>query len=74
MDGVTQAQLLAQRLRKARRQASLSGSRLSSEQVMERMFRNGSDRKPNPWYPGPGKTDDSSTLRDSVSSPLVTLR
>jgi hypothetical protein len=61
-------------LRQARHKASLSGSRLTSEQVMERMFRNGSDRKPNPWYHGRAKTDDSSTLRDSVNSPLVILR
>jgi hypothetical protein len=74
MDGIIQAQQLAERLRKARRKAWLSGLRLTSEQAMEQMFRNGSDRKPNPWYHGPKKPDTSSIRRDSADSPLVTLR
>ena len=74
MNGNPQTTPLAERLRKARHKASLSGSRLTSDQVMKQIFSNGSDRKPNPWYRGPGKTDDSLTLRDSENSPLVTLR
>jgi hypothetical protein len=64
---------LADRLRKARLKASSIGSKMNSRQAMEQMFRNGSDRKPNPWYHGPGKTDDSSILRDSVKSPQISL-
>jgi hypothetical protein len=67
-------QQLAEILRKVRQQASAKSSSMTSEQVMEQMFRNGSDRKPNPWYRGPGQTDDSLTLRDSEHSPLITLR
>ena len=65
---------LAEKLRKARQQASAKCSGMTSAQVMEQMFRNGSDKKPNPWYRGPSLTDDSLTLRDSEPSPLVTLR
>ena len=56
-------QQLAEKLRKVRQQASANTSGMTSAQVMEQMFRNGSDRKPNPWYRGPGQTDDSLTLR-----------
>ncbi|KAB2638880.1 MAG: hypothetical protein DVB26_07465 [Verrucomicrobia bacterium] len=65
---------LAEKLRKARQQASVNTSKMTSAQVMEQMFRNGSDKKPNPWYRGPGLTDDSLTLRDSERSPLISLR
>jgi hypothetical protein len=77
MDGIQQAhqtQQLAERLRKARDKAWRAGLSMTSEQAMEQMFLNGSDKKPNPWYRGPEKTDTSSILRDSVNSPLVTLR
>ena len=65
---------LAEKLRKARQQASAKSSNMTSAQVMEQMFRNGSDKKPNPWYRGPAPTEDSLTLRDSEHSPLITLR
>jgi hypothetical protein len=73
MNGHQQAQDLAAKLRKARQKAWHSGSEMTSEQAMEQMFRNGSDRKPNPWYRGPQNTENSSTLEDSEDSPLVTL-
>jgi hypothetical protein len=73
MNGHQQAQELADRLRKARQEAWREGFSMTSEEAMEQMFRNGSDRKPNPWYRGPGKTDDSSIIEDSEDSPLVTL-
>ncbi len=73
MNGHQQAQELANRLRKAREKAWRRGFSMTSEEAMEQMFRNGSDRKPNPWYRGPGKTDASSTQEDSEGSPLVTL-
>jgi hypothetical protein len=68
-----QAQKLADRLRMARDKAWQDSFSMTSEQAMEQMFRNGSDRKPNPWYRGPGKTDGSSTQENSEDSPLVTL-
>ena len=40
---------------------------------MERMFHNGSDKKPNPWFHGPGKKAGSSTRKASEKLPLVTL-
>jgi hypothetical protein len=73
MDGILQAQLLAARLRKARDKAWREGFSLTSEEAMEKMFRNGSDRKPNPWYRGPESQTDSSTPEDSDDSQLVTL-
>jgi hypothetical protein len=66
-------QLLAERLRKARAKAWREGFSMTSEEAMEQMFRNGSDRKPNPWYHGPESQTDSLTQEDSESSPLVTL-
>ena len=39
-------------LREQRYKAWLSGLRLSGPEVMEQMFRNGSDRKPNPYFDG----------------------
>jgi hypothetical protein len=65
---------LAAKLRQARLQASAKTSSMTSAQVMDQMFRNGSDKKPNPWYHGPAQTGDSLTLRDSEISPQVTLR
>ena len=73
MDEILQAQLLAERLRKARDKAWRAGFSMTSEEAMEQMFRNGSDRKPNPWYRGPESQTDSSTLNDSDDSELVTL-
>ena len=46
---------------------------MTSEDAMEQMFHNGSDRKPNPWYRGPKNQDDSSTQENLADSPLVTL-
>ena len=65
---------LAERLRQARRKASPATSKTDSRMLMERMFRNGSDKKPNPWFHGREKADGSSTLRDSANSPKVFLR
>lgn len=70
---MNQTQLLAERLRKARDKAWRDGFSMTSEQAMEQMFRNGSDRKPNPWYRGPESQADSSTLDDSDDSQLATL-
>lgn len=73
MNGAQQARELADRLRIAREKAWRSGFSMTSEEAMEQMFRNGSDRKPNPWYRGPGDTADSSIQEDSEDSPLVTV-
>jgi hypothetical protein len=52
MDPALQARELAERLRAARKKANAAASHMSSEQIMEQMFRNGSDRKPNPFLNG----------------------
>ncbi|MFZ9941908.1 MAG: hypothetical protein ACO3F7_07130 [Luteolibacter sp.] len=73
MKAKVQAQKLAEKLAKARQKASVSGSLMTSDQAMEMMFHNGSDRKPNPWYRGPEKMAASSTRKVSEKLPLVTL-
>jgi hypothetical protein len=73
MNGILQAQLLTERLRKARDKAWRASFSMTSEEMMEQMWRNGSDKKPNPWYRGPENVGDSSTPDDSEDSYLVTL-
>jgi len=73
MNGHEQAAALAERLRKARHKAWLAGFSMTGDEAMEQMFRNGSDRKPNPWYRGPESTDESLIREDSEDSHLVTL-
>jgi hypothetical protein len=52
MDPVLQAPELAERLRAARKRAYAASSNMTAEEMMEQMFRNGSDVKPNPFLNG----------------------
>ena len=44
-------------LRQQRHKGWLSGLKMTSSEAMEQMFRNGSDRKPNPYFGGRKKTE-----------------
>jgi hypothetical protein len=68
MNTATQAQQLAERLRKARLKASDRNSPLTYQQAMEQMFRNGSDRKPNPFLNGELTLVGLSIQEDSTTS------
>jgi len=68
MSGLNSAQILASRLRMARLKASAQGSKLTSQEVMETMFRNGSDRKPNPFLNGELRLVGSSIQTAYLSS------
>lgn len=60
--------LSPQYLRKARHKAWLEGSKKTSQEKMETMWRNGSDVKPNPFLNGELELCDSSTLKALIAS------
>lgn len=59
---------LAKRLRQARKAASEQSAKLSSQQVMDQMFKNGSDRKQNPFLTGEWKLIGSPTQQQYLKS------
>ena len=63
--------LSPEHIRKARHKAWLEGFKKTPQEIMETMWRNGSDVKPNPFLNGELTLVDSSTFRKLLASQKV---
>jgi hypothetical protein len=60
--------LSPEHIRKARHKAWLEGFKKTPQEIMETMWRNGSDRKPNPFLNGEITLIESSKMKEYLAS------